>query len=86
MIIEIVLDIMLFFFLSRFVIERARMTGRRDETLDSVEKTNMNITFILSFLTILTHSLMFLVNLASIFKIQFRINFFKKKRLTIKYC
>lgn len=76
LIIEIVLDIMLVFYFSHFVIEQARRTGRRDETLTLVERTNMSITFILSFLAILTHSLMFLVNLALILLDSFRSKFF----------
>lgn len=68
LVLEIVLDIMLVFLFGRFVINKARLTGRSDETLNSHERANLVITLILSVLSIFLHSFTFLV----IFKIFFK--------------
>lgn len=61
MILEISLDCFLVLLLGRYVINKARLTGRQDATLSSVESTNTVIIFMLSVLSILMHMLYFLV-------------------------
>lgn len=61
MVLEIVLGILVVYLLSRLVISRAGITDRQDETLSQVERKNLIITFVLSFLAFMTHILAFLV-------------------------
>ena len=59
--IEIVFNVFLVYFLKKRHYDRIRLTGRRDIALSNVEKTNVIITIIISFLSILLHIVTFLV-------------------------
>jgi hypothetical protein len=61
--IEIVFNVFLVYFLKKRHYDRIRLTGRRDIALSNVEKTNVIITIIISFLSILLHIVTFLVKL-----------------------
>lgn len=69
MTIEIVLNIMLVYFFSRFVNARAQLTGSPNEGLNSADKANTITTFILSVLSICLHICTFTVMSKLLFKI-----------------
>ena len=60
-IVEIIFNIILMYFLKRFYYDKIRLTGMPDERLSKIEKTNMIITIIISFLSILMHMVTFMV-------------------------
>ena len=60
-VLDIVLNIFIMYYMKKFYYDRIRITGRPDDALSKVEKTNMTTTLIISFLSIIMHISSFLV-------------------------